>query len=483
MESLRKVTITVVSIADEFHILTVGWFQRLIEQLWDPVQQRSGYEFSHVVHPVYTREDWSRFKNRPDILFFRDHLRERMPEPDRDFLASFESVGIPSLHNMIMSDRILRNLPYDDVLMYATFLAKRLCQLLEEVKPNVVIVSFDSLHGSLTLAVARCMNIPVYAIHFSSIPPGLACFCDRMTPAARVNISRKTGEEQRPIAEVALRHFESGSIHARAYIAPGPNSLAGRIARLPVRVTLAARTLLNRRDRQYTRFTEGRNKHSLVSVIRHYYRTSKGRRAVASTNLLEAPPAYRFVLFGLHMQPESSIDVWAPFFSNQMWVVELISRSIPPTHKLLVKIHKSDTAKYVHKDLAKMRKLPGVELVAPFANTRSFLEKADLVIAIQGTMGLEAALIGKPVIMLGESPVTLLPSATRIGEIDQLPRLIRSKLAEQPPTRNEIIDGYSTYLTPFFPASINDWSVARSSEELEGYAEMFRALMNYLKGR
>ena len=84
-----------------------------------------------------------------------------------------------------------------------------------------------------------------------------------------------------------------------------------------------------------------------------------------------------------------------------------------------------------------MRLFPGVELVRPFVDTRSFIERADLVVAIQGTMGLEAALLGKPVIMLGESPVTKFRNASNIGELEDLPELVRSKLSEPKPTRRQ----------------------------------------------
>ena len=156
------------------------------------------------------------------------------------------------------------------------------------------------------------------------------------------------------------------------------------------------------------------------------------------------------------MQPESSIDVWAPFFSDQIWVVQLLSRSIPPSHQLLVKIHMSDLTNFSGEQYERMQALPGVKLVRPFVDSRPFIDKADLVVSIQGTMGLEAALLGKPVIMLGDSPVTMFPSASRIGKVQDLPMLIRKKLLEPPPTRQEIVQAYASYLSPFAPASHND---------------------------
>jgi hypothetical protein len=195
---------------------------------------------------------------------------------------------------------------------------------------------------------------------------------------------------------------------------------------------------------------------------------------------LNEPLGTPYALFGLHLQPESSIDVWAPFFSNQMWVIELLSRSIPPSHRLLVKIHKSDAAKYTREQLARMRSFPGVELVRPFADTRRFIDRASLVVGIQGTMGLEAALLGKPVIMLGESPVSAFPSVLSAGKLDELPKLVRSAFAMRTPSREAIIEAYANYLTPFLPASHNDWRVARTAAEIDQYVALFARLRDYL---
>jgi hypothetical protein len=189
------------------------------------------------------------------------------------------------------------------------------------------------------------------------------------------------------------------------------------------------------------------------------------------------------VLFGLHMQPEASIDVWAPFFANQAWVIELLSRSIPPTHRLLVKVHKSDAANYTREQFARMRSFPGVSLVKPFADARPFIEQAGLVVSIQGTMGLEAALLGRPVIMLGESPVTLLPSATQVGAITDLPALVRRKLEEDPPPRESIVEAFADYLAPFLPASHNDWRAPADAGEPRRFVALFDALRQHVAGK
>ena len=97
-----------------------------------------------------------------------------MPAADKSLLASLEQDGLPTIHNMIMGDRIVSKLEYADVLGYATFLARRLGAIFDEIKPSVIIGGFDAIHGGLALAVARERNIPWFALNFSVLPPGLA---------------------------------------------------------------------------------------------------------------------------------------------------------------------------------------------------------------------------------------------------------------------------------------------------------------------
>ena len=269
--------------------------------------------------------------------FFREHLRECMPDADPDFLASLEREGVPTIHNMILGDPIVSKIGYEDAARFATFIARRLFQIYSEAKPSVVIGTFDCLHSGLGLAVARNMGIPWYATNFSVIPAGLVSLCDRMSPNSRVLMVERPKGELHGLAEDSLRRFENRHIQAAAYIAPTPAGLLKSFSQLPRKSAALARTLRDARLRQYLQFTEGRNLYDARSALSFLYRASRARKAVTEFRTLKCPPKKPYVLFGLHLQPESSIDVWAPFFSNQLWVIELLSRAIPPTHALLVR--------------------------------------------------------------------------------------------------------------------------------------------------
>lgn len=466
--------------AGSFQFVTVGTTPELIHNLWDPIAAGSAFRFSHIVHPRFCRKSWPEGSSGSKKYFFSDELQVRLPAPDRKFLLSLEREGVPTVHNMILGDRVVAALPYEDALGYATLIGKRLTELLEQIKPAAVIGGFDAIHGSMALAVARKMGVPWYALHFSVIPQGLACFCDKVSPDARVLLEAVPFAQTQALATNSLHQFESREIVAPAYIAPTPRSISEHFTSLLGRMSTVFRMLSGEHFRELSRYTDPASRHDIPSAIKYLRHSARARRAVARNSMLGSPPPNPYVLFGLHMQPESSIDVWAPFFSNQMWVIELLSRSIPPTHRLLVKIHKSDTARYSGAELRKMASYPGVKLVAPRADTRRLIENADLIVLIQGTIGLEAALLGKPVIMLGQSPFALFPSVTQNTEITALPALIKQKLNERRPSRNEILASYCEYLRPFAPASTNDWTVSREAAEICDYRRLFDRLSEYV---
>jgi hypothetical protein len=465
---------------DEFHILIVGWERLLKEHLWDRVNAKSAIRFSQLLHPKHAIGYGADSLDEQDVYYFYDHMSPAMPTPDHEFLASLEQWGVPTIHNMIMGDRIVWKLNYTDALQYATFLARRLSDLIDEIEPSVIIGGFDALHNGIALAVARQKKIPWFALNFSVLPPGLACFTDQMLPCSRVTLTAGKSNIAESLSEETLQLFESRRIQVPAWIPPPPLGVFGQLRRLPQRMRAVHRTIKKSRNRQFLQFVEDRSGYNVWAAWLVLWRGARARKALSRIRTLQAPPDSRYVFFGLHFQPEASIDVWAPFFSNQIWIIELLSRSIPPTHKLLVKIHKSDVSNYSLAHLKRMLSFPGVEIVAPHADTLSFLRNADLVISIQGTIGHEAALLGKPLIMLGDSPFNIFPSASQIGKIQDLPDLIKSKLEEEPPGRADIVNANASYLAPFRPACHNDWRQVPSAGEIDNFVKLFDDLRLHL---
>lgn len=387
------------------------------------------------------------------------------------------------MHNMVMSDRFVCNLPYELALRYATFVTRRLLELYRELKPSAIIGGFDSLHGSLGFAVAKREKIPWFALCFSSLPRGQVAVCNELTPASMITFEPLRVEALRESAERILYEFENRSIEAAAYIPPRLFSMSFILKQIPTQLGAIPKVIQRRRRKRFLQFTNSKNSYSLAGLIHEAVRLRKNVWQLPVELMCSHPGERKYAFFGLHTQPESSIDVWAHFFSDQVRVIELMARSLPPTHTLYVKLHKSDAPNYSKDALRKLAGFPGVRLVSPSADTFSYIKRADLIFAIQGTIGLEGALLGKPVIMFGDSPIKRFPGVSTFGRTIDLPQLVRDKLRQAPVDRASIVDALAKYLAPFYPGSSNDWTLTPADSEIEGYVHIIELLARHVRVR
>lgn len=458
-----------------FHILTVGMDFCLIERLWDRIQAATGFAFSHILEPSL---DQRALAKRPDIAHcycIRDNVRMKMPPPENESLAMLEQPDVPTIHNMIMGDSVIRNLDYMESLAYATYLWHRHEHLFRQIKPSVIISGFDGLHSGIAMAVARKLGLPWLGITFTTIPPGLTGFCVGMTPDTIIPFRPVSPEGLRALAERTLCELEARRLVVPAYLSA--NSLTMIIKRLPKHI----RAFYGAVSRAITLRFDKYTKYSAWFLAKEYLRKRRNLLFLPTQWFIEAPPAMPYLFIGLHMQPESSIDVWAPFYSNQFSVIEAIARATPPTHQILVKLHKSDADNYSCRQLDRLRRLPGVRLVSPFALSRTFIEKASLVLAIQGNIALEAAMLGRPVLVFGDTKFMDLPSVSRVNRITDLPKQIRSKLSEERPAREAIVRGLMSYLSYYALGCYNDWNVVPSEAEIEALADQFEAIRDFVE--
>jgi hypothetical protein len=465
---------------DSFHFVTVGMSPSLVRDLWDRAAARGHLRVSHIAHPSFSSSEWSAWQSDSPVRFFGGELLDEMPAADRDLLASLEGAELPTVHNMIMSDRFVSALPYESALRYATFLTNRLLVLYRELKPSAIIGGFDSLHGSLGFAVARREGIPWFALMFSSLPAGQVAVCSNLLPSSAITFEPGRVAGLLGTADQVLRNFENRAIEAAAYIPPKLLTLSFILKQLPVQVATLPRVIAKGRRKHYLRFTNAKNTYSLGGLIHEAVRLRKNVWRMPHEVLHQYPGDRPYAFFGLHTQPESSVDVWAHFFSNQLQVIEMMARSMPPTHTLYVKLHKSDIPNYSRAALGRMLKIPGVKLVSPGADTYKYIRDAAIIFSIQGTIGLEGALFGKPVIMFGDSPVKIFPSVTTFGRTIDLPSLVRQKLVQPVPSRDSIVEALASYLAPFYPGSSNDWTQRPTDLEIDGYVRVFRLLEEYV---
>lgn len=471
---IRNAELNIKKEGGEFHVLTLGYGLRLVDHLWAPLEEATGFSVSHLLHPSLHQKDLSERESHLHLYCIRNEPEETMPLPDTEYLASLEGDNVPTIHNMIMCDSVLRELPYSEAIAYASYVGRRMENLFKDLKPSVIISGFDGFQSSMSLAVAKKLSVPWFALSFSVMPRGLTGFASGMNTSSTFSALSGSQCAIRTLAERTLLEFEAGRLLAPSI--KTENNIKTIINLLPTRILNLFSALKENITGQSDKFS----RRPVSRSVTDYFRRRLNLIRLPRQSLLKTPPDTPYLFIGLHMQPEMAIDVWAPFYADQFNVIEAIARSSPPTHRLLVKLHKIDADNYSPMQLHQLARLPGVELVSPFASSRQFIEKASLILSIQGTITLEAALLGRPVLVFGETVYTDLPSVTKVGRITDLPEQIRSKLAEEPLARESIMLGLESVLRRYAPGCFNDWDVLPTASEIEALAIHFEALQCYL---
>ena len=99
-----------------------------------------------------------------------------------------------------------------------------------------------------------------------------------------------------------------------------------------------------------------------------------------------------FVFFPLHQEPERSLLLSAPFYTNQYEAIKNIIKSLPIGYKLFIKEHPAMKARHWRKisQYKEIMGLPNVVMIHPSVNSKELIKKSSLVITISGTASFEA---------------------------------------------------------------------------------------------
>jgi hypothetical protein len=125
---------------------------------------------------------------------------------------------------------------------------------------------------------------------------------------------------------------------------------------------------------------------------------NKSSYALIRTTGLEEIEAEKFVFYGFHKQPESSIDVLGRYYEDQFVMVTNLWRRLPFGWKLVVKEHTNAIGDRPYSFYKKLLKYPNIILANERINSKFLIEKSQLVATVSGTIAYEAALMKKPAI-------------------------------------------------------------------------------------
>jgi hypothetical protein len=108
----------------------------------------------------------------------------------------------------------------------------------------------------------------------------------------------------------------------------------------------------------------------------------------------------KFIFYPLQYTPESSINVPAPYFIDQMRIIDAIRMEMPNNYQLVVKEHPACIYVRDSSFTKALLKKAGVVVANYELNTQEIILRAGLTISVTGTAAFEAFLYGKASIVM-----------------------------------------------------------------------------------
>jgi len=130
---------------------------------------------------------------------------------------------------------------------------------------------------------------------------------------------------------------------------------------------------------------------------------------------------YKLVYFPLHLEPEQSLLNLSPEFGNITEAIHLVSKNLPCNYVLVLKEQPFCFAVRGNSFYKQVSQIGNVYIANPEVKSQEWLHAADFIIAITGTVGIEAVYEEKPVISFGmHQIINNLPSVFQVSNFSEV---------------------------------------------------------------
>lgn len=361
--------------------------------------------------------------------FLYDNLDYAKKDIDFEYLKNFEEKYHINIWTLINNDRYLNNhnefYKFSDELMLSIIeqQIKLYEKILEESNPNYVIMSNPPLTANyLFLLICRKKKIKTLVLTPSRLLNRY--FIDDG------NLIETMDEKKDYLESIDFNSYHkkyNKTIETKNFLKMFQSS---KINLLKSFFNFISSDNSNIKS-HYTYF--GRTKIKVIKNILINSLKSKIRKKFVDTNLIrDLNLDQKYIYFPLHMEPERTLLIDAPFHTNQLDSIRNIVKSIPADYKLLIKEHPS----MKHREwrpisfYKEILSFPNVLLIHPSFSSDELIKNSSLVIAITGSASFDSIFYEKPSITLTKTDFSYLEYVTVCESWEKLPILIRESLTK-----------------------------------------------------
>jgi hypothetical protein len=370
--------------------------------------------------------------NFKKIWYYRDFLLKLDSIPNMDYLKSFEKNYNINLWNLAYTERYFLNFNnyYDFKKNEILYLFEQEIilfeKIIDEVNPDFIIMKVSDYHQNhlfheickrkkikiLTLSNARISNKTILSTD--------ADILDEEFLSNSINTDK-------------VRSFKEIQKLAKQYSKYQSNFRKEDRVSLVKKLNASLKFFLYVCNSDYRKFyaNYGRTRfkvflNEFLFIFKRFYREQyQNKISINSINT-----NHKFIYFPLHLEPERSFLITAPYFTNQLEVISYIAKSLPIDYKLYVKDHPgmSDKGWRNIEFYKKITQLPNVILINPSISNEKLIESSSMVITIAGTASMTAAFYEKPSAVFTNTLFSKLSSIVQIKNITELTKVIDSLL-------------------------------------------------------
>ena len=204
-------------------------------------------------------------------------------------------------------------------------------------------------------------------------------------------------------------------------------------------------------------YEKGKEGYYLKDNIRYIYqRWSHGRQATGKYALklkdLEKKP---FVFFPLTTEPEINLQQRSPEYFYQLSTIAALSRDLPAGVILAVKEHISAVGRRPRNFYDQIKRFKNVVMIDFVESGIDVIKKSKAVATIVGTAGLEAIILGKPVILFGQhNSFDIVSHAKVVRDERKLKKYLSDVLSKPLDTKKAKFEG-EKYLSALIASSFD----------------------------
>lgn len=471
----------VLSLAYEKRIALVGYHHPIFWQFAQRLKSDGFKVFWINSRPISSQ--WLRGQGVPDQCICEVLERNSNIKDDRDTIRNLKDIEqphLPTINSLILMDRIVRQSDSRNALNY---LAQSRCviqEFLVENKIDLVSSGRDTALQLLTMLICKKIGIFWGCVTRTKLPSNRFGLTATHEGAEFYQLRQPNEKDY----DIAKQWFESYCLDAnmKPKALPKIKGYVRYYSLIKRYISVIREHLTHLKRMNSDPKIPGR---TFWLPVRNYLKELLNYIYYRNFLRFSTPVDEPFVLYGLHRQPESSIDVRGAFFDEQLTLIKQIVRSLPLSYKLYVKVHFSDVAGNSPYFYKKIMRFPGVKLIDPDVNSKALIQKASLIVTNSGAMGQEGGYLCKPVIVMSKMFWNELPTVRYCSSPPDLPLLINDMIHNPPVVDNSsVIDFIARIIAVSFPCDPNPRPFRNhySNEELEVLSDAYQHYYHFAKG-